>query len=238
MQPLRQVRDFRRKNLYCFSPPVMLATFAIEICLAMYVFWRYELTRVNRLAIALFVFLAIFQLAEYMVCGGLGMTANTWARIGYVSITILPPLGVHLAFALAGKRNRLLTSGVYLVGVAFMGYFLLATNVFTGSECLGNYVIFQLGTTASHLYSIYYYGLLLFAIGLCWRFANKATSGRKKALQTFIAGYVLFMLPTTIVNTVSPATIAGIPSIMCGFAVLLALVVAFWVLPLAGKTRV
>ena len=44
-------------------------------------------------------------------------------------------------------------------------------------------------------------------------------------------GYVLFMVPTTFVNIVDPSTISGIPSIMCGFAVLLAATLAGKVLP-------
>jgi len=237
VEALQQIRNFRKRNMFCFSPPVMLATFAIEICLAGYMMWRYTLNRVSRLVVTMFGFLAIFQLAEYMVCGGMGMSANTWARIGYVSITMLPPLGVHLAYALAGKKNRAVVTGTYVAAAGFMSYFLLASDVFMGSQCLGNYVIFQLGTSAAHLYTIYYYGLLLFTIGLSFQFANSAEDKAKRALHAFIAGYVLFMLPTTVVNTVSPSTIAGIPSIMCGFAVLLALVVSFWVMPLVGEQR-
>lgn len=234
MEALRQIREFRRGSLRCFSPPVMLATFVIELSLAAYILWRYRLDRVRQLVVAMFVFLAIFQLAEYMVCGGLGMSADEWARIGYVAITLLPPLGVHLAFALAGKKNRPVVGATYALSAAFMGYFLLASDVFAGSQCMGNYVIFQLGTTAAHLYTVYYYGLLLLAIGLSLWLAAKAQPKSRRALQAFIAGYVLFMLPTTVANTINPATIAGIPSIMCGFAVLLALVVAFWVMPLVG----
>ncbi len=238
MEALQQVREFRKRSqLGCFSPPVMLATFAVELSLMVYTLWRYRLTRVSRLVTALFGLLAIFQLAEYMVCGGLGMSATMWARVGYVAITILPPLGVHLAFAIAGKTNRAVIGGLYALGAAFVAYFLLASDVFTGNQCLGNYVIFQLGTTASHWYGVYYYGLLLLAIGASLQFAASASKKDRRALHAFIAGYMLFMLPTTIVNTVSPETIAGIPSIMCGFAVLLALVVAFWVMPLVGQAR-
>lgn len=223
--------------MYCFSPPVMLATFAIEICLAMYAVWRYKLNRVSRLAVALFTFLAVFQLAEYMVCGGLGMTANTWARIGFAAITILPPLGVNLVYALSGKTNRPVMVTAYAVAAGFMGYFLFAGDIFTGSQCLGNYVIFQLSTTATQLYTIYYYGLLLLTIGLSFQFASTAGARHRRALQAFSAGYILFMLPTAVVNTINPATLAGVPSIMCGFAVLLALVIAFWVMPLVGELR-
>ncbi len=227
----------RPKGMLCFSPPVMLATFAIEICLALYTLWRYTLDRVTRLAVALIGFLAIFQLAEYMVCGGIGLSAMTWARIGYVAITMLPPLGINLAFALANRYNRTLIGGSYTFAAGFIAYFLLATDVFTGSQCLGNYVIFQMGSFASRLYSVYYYGLLLGTIGVSLRLVSGAPDNVKRALQSFTVGYILFMLPTTVVNTISPSTVRGIPSIMCGFAVLLALVISFWVLPLVGRVR-
>jgi len=50
-------------------------------------------------------------------------------------------------------------------------------------------------------------------------------------------GYSIFIIPATTVNLVNPATISGIPSIMCGFAVLLALALGFAVLPVAAKRR-
>lgn len=221
-------------KMFCFSPPVMLATFIIEIALAAYALWRYKMSHTIRLVVVLLVFLATFQLAEYMVCGGLGVSSMDWARIGYVAITALPPIGVHLAFTLAKKRNVPIVAGSYVAGAIFMGYFLFATDVFTGSQCMGNYVIFQLGTVAAQLYTVYYYGLLLLTIGVSLQLAARVPK-RKRALEAFVVGYVLFMLPTTIVNTINPETIKGIPSIMCGFAVLLALVVVFWVLPATEK---
>lgn len=231
------VNRYRPRGMFCFSPPVMLATFVVEIGLAMFLLWRYRLNRVSKLAVAMLTFLAIFQLAEYMVCGGLGMAAGNWARLGYASITLLPALGAHLVYAIAGRSNRVVIGGSYALAAGFMGYFLFASDVFSGGQCLGNYVIFQLGTTASQLYTIYYYGLLLFAIGLSLQLAGDAQTRTKRALMAFTAGYVLFMTPTTLVNTIDPSTIAGVPSIMCGFAVLLALVLAFWIMPLAGEMR-
>jgi len=224
-------------KLFCFSPPVMLATFALEICLAAYTIWKYKLNGVSRLVVAMFSLLAIFQLAEYMVCGGLGMSAEGWARVGYVAITLLPPLGLHLVYALAGKRDPLVTGLAYLASAGFMSYFLFGSSAFSGSQCLGNYVIFQITSAAALLYAVYYYGLLFAGIGLALRFAASAKPKPKGALQAFVAGYVLFMLPTTTLNLLSPATIAGIPSIMCGFAVLLAVVMVFWVMPLVGRRR-
>ena len=45
------------------------------------------------------------------------------------------------------------------------------------------------------------------------------------------------MVPTTLVNIVDPSTIAGIPSIMCGFAVLMAIFLSGKVLPQYHENR-
>lgn len=233
-RPLINLQKHNGK-MYCFSPPVMLATFVIEVGLMFYTLWRYRMTMVVRLAAIMFACLATFQMAEYMVCGGMGLSGADWARIGYVAITLLPPIGIHMAYALAGKRNIVVIGASYALAGAFCGYFMLAGDVFSGNSCMGNYVIFQLGATAAQLYTCYYYGLLLFAIGLSAQLYAGAPKKGKRALLAFIAGYVVFMLPTTVVNTIDPATIAGIPSIMCGFAVVLALVIGFRVVPLVGE---
>lgn len=231
------MRTVGKGSLYCFSPPVMLATFVLEVALALYVLWRYKLDRIGRLIVLLLVLLAVFQLAEYMVCGGWGASGDAWARLGYGAITFLPPLGIQLAYTIANKSNKWLMGGSYVLAICFAAYFLLAANVFGGNECVGNYVIFQLGTVAAQLYTLYYYGLLVAGVVACLRLAQSTTSKRRRALVAFGVGYVLFMVPTTIANTIDPSTIAGIPSIMCGFAVLLAGVVALWVLPLVGRYR-
>ena len=65
-------KKYLKNKIGCFSPPVMIATFIIEICLALFTLFRYKRSLLTGLSIALFVFLALFQLAEYFVCGGAG----------------------------------------------------------------------------------------------------------------------------------------------------------------------
>ena len=60
---------------------------------------------------------------------------------------------------------------------------------------------------------------------------NSENLRKISALKWLISGYVAFILPTTIVNIVNPSTIEGIPSIMCGFAVLMAIVLIGFVAP-------
>lgn len=231
------MRFVKTDRLYCFSPPIMILTFILEIGFALYVLFRYKLTPVARLAIATLVALAVFQLAEFNVCeGAFGMDSLTWARIGYVAITLLPPLGIHLALTLAGKKNPLLVGFAYGIAAVFSYIFLFAGQGMTSQVCLGNYVIFSIAPWAIVPYIIYYYAWLFFTTGYAVRHALKKKGATRAALLALASGYVAFVLPTTAVNVIDPATVAGIPSIMCGFAVILALVLTFKVVPLAHKT--
>lgn len=217
-------------RLYCFSPPIMLITLLIEFGFAAYVFWRYKLTTVSRLVIALLVFLGIFQASEYIVCtGALGIQAGTWSRLGYSAITLLPPLGIHLSMAISGNYNKPLLYSAYASSAAFIGYFVLHTGAISGATCYANYVVFS-GSNAfmGWLYSLYYYGWLMTGIAVAWR---RATGKLTAPLRALVAGYAAFIVPTTFFNIVDPSTIAGIPSIMCGFAVLLAFVLTLKVAP-------
>ncbi|QWQ32040.1 hypothetical protein KOY48_04035 [Candidatus Minimicrobia naudis] len=80
-------------------------------------------------------------------------------------------------------------------------------------------------------YGLYYYGLLFVAIAYAYARGKNAKKHIRRSLCSLIVGYVLFIAPTTFVNIIDPSTIIGIPSIMCGFAVLMAVVFAGKVLP-------
>jgi hypothetical protein len=215
----------------------MILTFILEIGFALYVLFRYKLTSVARLAIATLVGLAVFQLAEFNVCeGAFGVDSLTWARIGYVAITLLPPLGIHLVSTIAGRKNPLLVGFAYGIAAVFSYIFLFAGQGMTSQACLGNYVIFNIASWAVIPYTIYYYGWLVFTTGYAVREALRKKGATRAALLALAAGYIAFILPTTAVTVMDPSAIAGIPSIMCGFAVILALILTFKVVPLAHKT--
>ena len=225
-------------TLYCFSPPVMLATFIIEIVLIIYTVWRYKLNAVTRLVIAILAALATFQLAEYMVCGGANISAEAWAKLGFISITILPPLGIHLASQIAGGQNRSLVWSSYGLAAVFVSFFLLVSNAIEHKVCGGNYIIFNMTSTVDPVYALYYYGLLVTGVIYCMSKAGSTSNkSTRSSLYGFALGYVLFLLPTTTLNLIEPGTTRAIPSIMCGFAVILAFVTVFWILPRAAQLR-
>lgn len=216
----------------------MLVTFIIEIGLFLWVFGKWSAkSTANRLVLAILFFLALFQLAEYNVCGRFNIDALTWSRIGFVSITMLPPLGMHLVYVLAGKKERVLAWLSYLMGAVFIYIFAFSSVAFNSHVCAGNYAIFQLNADMhlGGMYFTYYYGWLFMAMAFAALYAKGVKKTQARALWYVIAGYCFFLIPTTVVNMVKPETMSGIPSVMCGFAVTWALVLVFGILPAAKE---
>lgn len=215
----------------------MVATLIIEFGLAVYTVWRYKMTVLVRLVAITVIMLAIFQVAEYFVCTGNGLRAEFWSRVGFAAITTLPPLGLHILYRLSGKKARRLVGAAYGMMAGFILFFLVYSTAFIGNECTGNYVIFQIGTRPAIVYGAYYYGWLLTGIIIGGHWANRFLKGgqaehnRLQSVRALIIGYLVFLVPTALSNTLSPASRAGIPSIMCGFAVLFALILVIYVLP-------
>ena len=223
--------------LYCFSPPIMLLTFALEIGFAAYVLWRYKFTPITRLIVALLTFLAIFQGTEFLLCGGLALAGGTWSRIGYAAITMLPPLGIHLAYLLANKKPGILVATSYVSCAAFVVYFVFATQAISGHTCYANYVTFNTADGSLLPYTLYYYGWLFIGTLLTYKWASTLHKHRRAALYSLMGGYLALLIPTTTITLLWDETLAGIPSIMCGFAIILAGLLTFKVAPESIKLR-
>ena len=215
----------------------MIGTFFIEILCSVYALWRYKMSLVTRLGVGICINLALFQFAEYFVC-----TQSTYAiiasRMGYAAITLLPPLGFWLMCELSGKVNKPLVHSLMVLGAFVSVYFLLHKNAFESYECTGNYVIFQIGKAQTTLYSSYYFGLLIAAIARgSYAVFSKHTS-KIGAVKWLLAGYAIFIVPVAILTTLHPNTRQAVPSILCGFAVTLAVIITTRVLPIYNEQAV
>jgi hypothetical protein len=226
-------------KFYCFSPPVMIATFVIELILALYLLFKYKLSSVTKLAVLMLVCLATFQLAEYGICEQLGFGGLTWAKIGFFAITLLPPLGVHLVHVIAGKKMGILKPVMYAGAALWIGFFLFG-GLINNSVCHGNYVIFDIPEPFELLYYVFYDVLLLVAIGLATAYAHQTKKPHvRRALHSLAVGYLLFIVPSMIFVAIDSYTGANspLPSIMCGFAVLLAVILAVKVVPESSNEK-
>lgn len=218
-----------RHRLFCFSPPVMIATVVIELGLAALIIIRHQLNTPRRVMIAILVCLGGFQLAEYSVCGQHG-NAMAWSRAGYVLITMLPALGLHLVALLYRSRSRLVYAA-YAVAIGFAGIFAIAPNQLNQHVCTGNYVIFLLGQPLDAAWSSYYMAFVLIAAGLAALGTQRAPRKNRRPLFWLCIGYLSFTAPSFLIYYLAPAIGLGLPSIMCGFAVILAVIIGLKIAP-------
>lgn len=225
----------RKRGLACFSPEVMLATFVIELVLALYVYFRHRTGEFGRVVFAILLLLAVFQFAEYQICQD--VFPLIWARIGFVAITFLPVLGLHL-LALAGRPTDLVKAG-YVLALSASVAMIFFPDIINGGVCWGNYVVFQTAPEMQLVYGIYYFSFLflgLFKAGeAAWD--PQTPKAVKPMFYWFIAGYLAFLLPTGIAYALDDGTRNAIPSVMCGFALLYAFILVWRVLPIYGMTR-
>jgi hypothetical protein len=220
----------RGTRFYCFTPEVMVATFIVEIILAVYVLVRYKMSAFSRSAVALILFLAGFQLTEYQVCAN--STFIFWPVFGFIMITILPVLGLRLTSLVTQKRHFLNIG--YISMIAFIVYFIVYPLTNQGVVCGGNYVIFGGSANTAAAYGIYYLIFILLGIGEIVVHKTKET---KDVSYWILIGYLSFMLPSFIVYVMSPATRQAVPSIMCGFAIFFALILALKAVPAYYKIK-
>lgn len=215
-----------RNTFYCFTPLVTLITFIIEVAFAFYVFLRYRKSLFGKLSIIFLLLLGIFQLSEYSICGG--GHSLLWSKVGYLTITFLPVIGLHL-ISLVTKKSRLLKSG-YVIAAIFAVIILIVPGIFLGVSCTGRYLIFDTSDIFDYFYVIYYVGFLL--IGLFKLFYSWARgTGNRYIIKWIMIGYLLFMIPMLILYVFVSSTQAAVPSIMCGFALLAAIVSVGKILP-------
>lgn len=224
----------------CFSPPIMLATFVIEIGLASYLLYSRKLNKTVLLAILLLVSLATFQLSEYGICEDVGFSATNWGRLGFSSITLLPPLGLHLVYKLSRKKSRVLVTLSYALALVWVMLFSFG-GIMERAVCEGNYVIFHISDPAEFIYYVYYNLFIAIAVVKGWSFYKSMTAKRTKtALAFLLLGYMSFIVPSIIVRLIfdfNDAHNSALPSIMCGFAVILAVITALKVAPNDSKSK-
>lgn len=215
-----------RNTFYCFTPLVTLITFIIEVVFAFYVFLRYRKSLFGKLSAIFLLLLGTFQLSEYSICGG--GNSLLWSKVGYFAITFLPVLGLHLV-SLVTKKSRLLKSG-YVIAVILAVIILVVPGVFLNVSCSGRYLVFDTADTFDYFYVAFYLGFLVVAFLKLFYSWTRGT-GNKYLIKWIMIGYLLFLVPTLILYIFVSSTQAAIPSIMCGFALLAAIVLTGKILP-------
>lgn len=158
---------------------------------------------------------------EFLMC--VGVSPNIIGRLGLVSITFLPPLGVLLAADVTNLKHWVNWAG-FICGIALSVYYLIVPNAFNLQTCNPFYAVYTY--PLGNLYGIFYFGFIgwaLILIGIGWIVnGRKSRKDLNKKAALVLIGYLSFLVPMAITVVVDFSTSSAIPSIMCKYALLLA----------------
>jgi hypothetical protein len=231
------MKKFSPTTFYCFSPFVMILTAVIELGLLAHMLIRRRWSLNVLLASGMLLFLALFQIAEYGICEGLRLSDTTWARLGFASITLLPVVGTHLVYSIAGRKNWKLLAALYAVTFVWIAAFVFG-SLMQAAICSGNYVIFDIKEPWEGYYYLFYNGIILLAMVQAIRFSRMAKNRHiKMALHWLFLGYVSFTVPAAVIWFITDGADTALPSIMCGFAVIMAVLLAAKTIPTAENKK-
>jgi len=180
----------------------------------------------------IFFLLAGYQFAEIAVCA---RPENKFlTQLAFLDITWLPPLGLWLGGQISAPRNRWIRiAGLVDMALALgMSIWILAEpGAITRSVCQVVIARYFPSRIFDQIYGLFYEGTLIltvFAGTAGMASADDPVSRKHWAnLQTGILG---FMFPALAVSLLSPEPDGLLPSVMCHFAIVLAVSLYFLVL--------
>jgi len=208
-----------------YSPVLSIATAAVELTIAGYCLVARGRREIQRLVALLLVLLAGYQIIEALVCAA--PDDSLWARAAFADVVWLPPLGLLLLERLAAPTRRVWRALVRLslVGAAFFTVWVFADPLFvTGTVCKAVIAFYTHPTNALEAYGAFYHlGLWGMMFGGV-RVALVAATPRDRAHAGDVAmGTIAFVVLALTTEVVFPGTRNATPSIMCHYAILLAL---------------
>ena len=212
-----------------YSPVLAIATAIFEITVAVWALRGPGRKPIIRTTSAILLVLAAYQLVEVLVCTR-APVYGFMPQMAFIVVTWLPPLGLLLIAQLSSTQAHLnYAISYFMLAVAFSIVVWIAFDdrFVADSVCNIVYAKYSNPLPRFRIYSWFYwlglFGMIVLS-GLGVRRENDP--GRHRLLKTLLVGSLGFIVPAVIVtNFVAPGE-GALPSIMCHFAIVLAISLA------------
>ncbi len=166
----------------------------------------------------------IYQLLEWLMCG-LGFDSSLNAFFAFSDISFLPPLGLFFVLSFYEYRSKYFML-LFLPAIAFVIYYSTIIDQFNVNTCTVFYAIYKY--PQGDLYGLFYYLPILLTIALLIKGIKK--SDNKKIIhlsKILLTAYILVSIPVLFAFALKllnySTLLSSIVSIMCKFALILAL---------------
>jgi hypothetical protein len=211
-----------------YSPILSLATATLEIGAA---FWalrgpgrRYIIQPTS----TILLFLAGYQIIEAVFCTGLlPATGQLLPRMAFVIVAWLPPTGLLLVARLYPTTSRAFhryAYAVYAVCALLVAAIVMDRNFVSESVCMVVFARYTTPTTLNHFYGFFYQtGLMSMLLISAFGVTICHDDHQRLLLGQVLLGCIGFIFPALITVAVIPIAEYALPSILCHFALVLAL---------------
>jgi len=208
----------------CFTPFVSISTAIIEFILATILLLYFPKTTLRNFSAILIYFLGFYQFTEFMLC----ISGNPifWARLGFVTYSFLPAIALNSALRFVKRKPHPLF--VYIIPF-FVAVYAFSFPIVISATCKTVFVEVHhsgplFNTIIYSIYDLYYFG---FVLANCILFYLDFKSNKNKIREeidlTEIWGVLLMTLPTIVFIILFPYLGIRFPSVLCGFAIFMAI---------------
>jgi hypothetical protein len=211
-----------------YSPILSIVTATLEISA---VFWalrgpgrRY----IIQPTAAILLFLAGYQIVEAVFCTGmLPMTGQLLPRLAFVVVAWLPPTGLLLVARLYPTTSRAFhryAYAMYAVCALLVAAIVMDRNFVSESVCMVVFARYTTPTTLNQFYGFFYQtGLMSMLLISAFGVTICHDDHQRLLLGQVLLGSIAFIFPALITVAVIPIAENALPSILCHFALALAL---------------
>ena len=211
-----------------YSPILAVVTAAFEIIIAGWAFAtrsEAESRGIIRTTGTILLLLAGYQLAEVAICADVAV-AGFLPRLAFIIVTWLPPLGLLLIAQLRQPRSRIFGGSAYAMLAAAAGivvWIVVDRSFASASVCNAVYARYTHAMPRFLAYSSFYWIGLAGMIGFSGHGAMTCQHARRRhqLVQVFM-GTTGFVALSMLTSWFVPPARGALPSIMCHFALLLA----------------
>ncbi|MBM3151446.1 MAG: hypothetical protein FJZ96_04455 [Chloroflexi bacterium] len=211
-----------------YNPILSIATATLEIAAAGWAFHGPGRKPVVRTAAAILLFLAGYQVVEAILCTGLlNDSGSLLPRLAFMVVAWLPPTGLLLVARLYPTQTRNIhrfAYAMYLFCLALVIGIAIEPTFVTASVCLVVFARYANPTPLYGLYGIFYQSGLMSMLLLSAYGVTVCDDRRQRLLLgQVLLGSIAFVFPALVTVAVIPVADQALPSIMCHYALLLAL---------------
>ena len=211
----------------CFTPKISLATALVEFFTVGWIYYRFPKSKLTNFFAVILVFLAIYQLTEFMLC--ITNNAQLWGKVGFITYTLIPP--ILIVFSAKEERIKKRYFLYFIPALIFVTVAIADKNFVTYGVCNTLFVTirnkffsFDAAPFLTVLYFEYYYAYIGLSVVYLYRKIKLAKSVSEKYIYyLMIITIPLVIIPPMIFIIIFPSFNILFPSVYCHFAMVITL---------------